>query len=130
MDYKKEFKRLVEIIKNTAKERGEKLTNEEIAQKLGIKRTYLSDLLSVPGKDVTAKHVGMFKEVFKNELNKIAHSSLDPKMNSERAMLLALLVDYSETQGEKEGLTPSEIRARIKKRADLILDGLDTWFPE
>ena len=77
MDYKKELQQLVETVKRNAKTRGEKLTNQEIADIFGKKRTYLSDLLGTYGK-VTEEHVVMFKEKFKAYLDDDAIVITDP----------------------------------------------------
>ena len=127
MDHKKEFKKLVEIVKIWAKNNGTKLTNTEIASRLDIKRTYLSDLLGEPGKDVTEKHVNMFKKTFRDELLGVSPGA---QTNPERALLAALLEEFSEFKAEKESITPKEAKAQIVKRASTILGGLETWLPK
>lgn len=129
MDFKTELKSLVKLVKNNAKKSGEPLKNEQIATKLGISRTHLSDLLGTYG-EVTEKHIALFKEKFRQEMSEVTRQNIDKRRNPERSMLLALLVDYCENEAKKEGLTTAEVRARIKQRADLISGGLefDEWL--
>jgi hypothetical protein len=88
MEYKKEFIQLVELVKKNAKEEGVRLRNEDIAIRMDKTRTYLSDLLSVPGKQVTKKHIDDFRIRFADELKGIFKPSApDNEMNRERAML-------------------------------------------
>lgn len=90
MEYKKEFIQLVEMVKKNAKADGIRLRNEDIATRMDKTRTYLSDLLSVPGKQVTKKHIDDFKLRFADELKGIFKPSPpNDKLNRERAMLKA-----------------------------------------
>ena len=77
MDYKKELKQLVEKVKLKAKERGEKLGIQEIADIFDKTRTYMSDLLGTHGK-VKEEHVLMFKEKFKAYLDEETTQIADP----------------------------------------------------
>lgn len=124
MDFKSEFKNLVKIVKDVAKLAGEPLRNEDIAKRLGVSRTYLSDLLGAHG-EVTEKHIGLFKERFKSELSLAIRHDSDKRADPLRAMLIAFLVDYTEKEAKREGITPSQLRARIRQRADLIQGGLE-----
>lgn len=60
MDFKKEYKRLTEIVRNTRKSQGISYRNEDIAGVLGYSRTYFSGLL---GKSaiVTEDHIKNIK---------------------------------------------------------------------
>lgn len=131
MDFKTELQSLVKLVKDNAKKNGAPVKNEEIAKRMGVSRTYFSDLLGANA-EVTEKHVALFKEKFKQEIGEITRHSADKRRNPERAMLLALLVDYCENEAKKEGLTSAQIRARIKQRADLIAGGLEFegWLSE
>ena len=131
MELKKELKDLVKLVKDQAKANGEMLRHEDIANRLGVSRTYFSDLLGANA-EVTEKHVALFKEKFKQELNAVTRQASDKRRNPERAMLIALLLDYCEKEAAIEGTTPSEIRSRIKQRADLMISGLEfeQWFSE
>lgn len=131
MDFKTELQSLVKLVKDSAKQKGTPLKNEEIAKRMGISRTYFSDLLGANA-EVNEKHIALFKEKFRQELDNVARQGSAKRRNPERAMLLALLVDYCENEAKKEGLTTAQIRARIKKRADLISGGLEfeDWLSE
>jgi organic radical activating enzyme len=90
MEYKKEFIQLVELVKKNAKAEGVRLRNEDIATRMDKTRTYLSDLLSTPGKQVTKKHIDDFKLRFAEELKRVFKPSAPAdKLNRERAMLKA-----------------------------------------
>lgn len=90
MDYKKELQTLVEQLKTKAKEEGIKVSNQDIAKRMRITRTYLSDLLGEPGKEVSAKHVEGFILRFADELKGIFKpSSPNDELNRERAMVKA-----------------------------------------
>lgn len=90
MEYKKQFIELVEQVKKNAKSEGIKLSHQEIADRLDKTRTYLSDLLSIPGKEVTKKHVNDFRLRFADELKGVFKPSPPGDLlNRERGMLKA-----------------------------------------
>jgi hypothetical protein len=124
MDFKTELQGLVKLVKDYAKKQGRPLKNEDMAKRMGVSRTYFSDLMGAHA-EVTQKHIALFKEEFRQEIDEITRQGVDKRRNPERSMLLAFLVDYCESEAKKEGLTPAEVRARIKKRADLISGGLE-----
>lgn len=90
MEYKKQFIELVNQVKKNAKAEGVKLNNQDIAARMDKTRTYLSDLLSIPGKEVTQKHINDFKLRFADELKSIFKPSPQGDLfNRERGMLKA-----------------------------------------
>lgn len=90
MDYKKELQKLVEQLKIKAKEEGIKVRNQDIAKRLSITRTYLSDLLGEPGKEVSKKHIEDFTLRFADELRGVFKPSApNDELNRERAMVKA-----------------------------------------
>lgn len=117
MDYKKELGLLVEYVKESMRAKGEKITNEEIADRLGFKRIYLSQLLH-GHKPTTESHILKFKEKFKKELPDeskvtpddilIIHSSLEVIMR-ELAKLQSEL-----PKGEDASKYLNELKKEIK----------------
>lgn len=90
MEYKKQFIELVEQVKKNAKAEGIKLKHEDIAARMDKTRTYLSDLLGIPGKQVTKKHIDDFKLRFADELKGVFKPSAAGDYNNrERGMLKA-----------------------------------------
>lgn len=130
MNLKEQFRALVESVKKRAKERGDKIRNEEIASRLGITRTYLSDLLGEPGKEVSAKHVEDFKAHFREELHGAMLTPKDKKITPERALVLAMLQDYAEWKAAETGQTFDQVKDGIKKKASLILSDPEDWMRE
>lgn len=63
MDFKKEFKNQLELIKTRLRERGQPSRNEDIANVLGYTRTYFSALLGHNGK-VTEDHLKKLRAYF------------------------------------------------------------------
>ena len=129
MDSKKELQQLVKIVKAHARAGGNALKNEEIAKKMGVTRTYLSDLLGVNG-HVTEKHVIIFKEKFKTERVAAGMPTAGDKMNPLTGLLLAFLDDYIEWKAEKEGISYKTVKGRITRKAESFLGGLESWLPE
>ncbi|WPQ61945.1 hypothetical protein SIO70_26645 [Chitinophaga sancti] len=76
---KEELQKLVDKVKEKYNEKGIKINQEEIANILGYRRTYLSNLLGTHGK-VTELHIAWFiyrfKEELKEEENKIKDSMM------------------------------------------------------
>lgn len=130
MNCKEEYRNLVERVKRAAKLKGEKLRNEDIATRLGITRTYLSDLVGVPGKEVTNKHIEDFKAHFRQELSGAYTPKINDEMNPERALYLAMLQDYTEWKAEVTGQPFETVKAGLKKKASLILTDLHSWLPD
>lgn len=119
MKHKEEYKKLVEIVKNRAKENGKKIRNEDIATKLGISRTYLSDLIGLPGKDVTPKHIEDFKAHFREELSGAAESN-KPALpgdsgNRERALIKVLMHRVAKLEADRLGMPVEAVLAELEK---------------
>jgi len=128
MDFKKELKKLIEIVKEHSRAAGSKLTNEQIAKRLGYERPYLSQLIGPRGV-VNESHILVFKSKFKDELKGIIPTPGDPT-NADTALLLAFLKDYIEYKAVNEGLTVKAVRAQIAKRAERIREGLESGIME
>lgn len=129
MDFKKELKRLVEIVKSYSREQGRKVTNEELATRLGYTRSYFSTLLGESGK-VYKEHVDNFTAHFQKELSGAAGITAGDPMNPEKALFFAFLLDYAEWKAEKTGRSLIEVKREITKRGHQILHGFDSWLPE
>ena len=108
MDYKEELKALVELVKRNSKRRKEKITQGDIAEKYGVTRTYLSDLIS--GKrEVTKKHVDDFKLKLRDQLFDIT-----PEM----ALLNVLMEDYAEYKSKNTTSSKEDIIKDIQNKAN------------
>lgn len=128
MEPSEEYSFIVKSLKKQAKDDGKRLTNVDIAKRLRINPNYFATLTGGSGK-VTEDHIVLIKQVFKDELDRIAGKSLK-KISPDRALWLALLADYSKQQAKTEGIDAADIRDRIKKLAGLIEDGIDTFLSE
>lgn len=125
MDYKNELVKLVEIVKVAAKNSGQKLSRKDFAERMGFKNeTYWSQLLGEGGK-VKEDHIFKFKEKFRSELQAAGIPLAGDPLNEERAMILALLADYIEQAAIREKVDSDVVEARLKKKASLILKGLN-----
>lgn len=129
MNLKEEYNSLVETVKMSVKKSGGKITNEEIAARLSISRTYLSGLLG-GSKEVTKKHIDDFKSHFRDEIKGVYIPQIDDNLNPERALMLALLQDYAEWKAEVTGVSFEDVKKGVQKKANLILDDLYSWLPE
>jgi hypothetical protein len=69
MNYKKEYKNLLETVKNSLSQAGKPHRNEDIAKDLGYNRSYFSQLLGEHG-TVTAEHVRLLKLQYREMLDK------------------------------------------------------------
>lgn len=116
MKHKEDFKKLVETVKNRAKENGKRLLNEEIAGRLGISRTYLSDLIGVPGKDVTLKHIEDFRAHFREELTGVIKpSEAGDVINRERALIKVLMHRVAKLEAERLGISMNDVLDELEK---------------
>jgi transcriptional regulator with XRE-family HTH domain len=108
MTLTEELKTLVELVKRNAKRKGEKITQEMIAQKFGVSRTYLSDMLS--GREsVSNKTIVLFKEALKDYLIIIT-----PEM----ALLSVLMEEMAEYKSQKERISKKKIIEDWKNKAN------------
>lgn len=128
MNVKEEFDFLIKTIKNTSLKRGVKLTNRDIAAKLGYNADYFNTLTGKSGR-VTNDHLETVKAVFKESLAAAAGMSRGDKFNPERALILALLQDYAEWKAEQTGQSFEVVKTALRKKAEMILDDLDSWLP-
>lgn len=127
MNSKEEFDLLIKSIKSGALKKGMKITNKEIAERLGYTPQYFNTLTGNSGK-VTSDHINTVKAIFKEELAQIAAPPGD-QLNPERALMFALLEDYVSWKAAATGQAYDDIKNQIKKRGKQILDGLDSWLP-
>jgi len=116
MKNKEQLQKLVETAKINAKVGGVKLRNEDIAKRMGITRTYLSDLLGEPGKDVTSKHVEDFKAHFKDELGGIIKpSGPSNELNRERALIRVLMQRVAKLESERLGIPVEKVLKELEQ---------------
>jgi hypothetical protein len=121
MNLKEEFAFLVKTVKDNVKGAGKKITNEEIAERLSIGRTYLSGLLG-GSKDVTKKHIEDFKSHFRDELAGIVRPSLPgDTINRERALIKVLLQRVAKLEADRLGI-PVEVVLK-----DISQDTMIAW---
>jgi transcriptional regulator with XRE-family HTH domain len=115
MNLKEEYNSLVKTVKNTVKERGGKITNEEMAERLNISRTYLSGLLG-GSKEVTKKHIDDFKSHYRDELaGVIRPSEAGDAVNRERALIKVLLHRVAKLEAERLGMPVETVLAELEK---------------
>lgn len=115
MELKEQFNELVKSVKIKAKEKGKKITNEEIADKMSIGRTYLSGLLG-GSKEVTKKHIEDFKSHFQNELQGIEKPApAGDKLNRERAIIKVLMHRVAKLEAERLGMPVKDVLAELEK---------------
>lgn len=116
MDYKKELKRLVETVKANAKASGQKLSNEEIAKRIGKTRTYLSDLLNPEGPNVSEGIIAVFKQKFHYELQgaTIPGEPKDPN-NLVRAYVKTIVQRQADFEARITGRKREDILAEIER---------------
>jgi len=121
MDFKKQLQDLVKSVKNASKQNGVTLRNEDIAKRLGVSRTYMSDLLG-SNADVTEKNIALFKERFRDELAGIVRPS-EPgdQGNRERALIRVLMQRVAKLESERLGI-PVELVMK-----DLEQDTMIAW---
>lgn len=114
MNNREELKNLVELVKRNSKRAGNQLTQEEIAEKFGIGRPYLSQLLS-GAKIVLDEHIKDFKLKLRDYL-----ITITPEM----ALLNVLLEDYADYKSRhiKEKVSKEEIINDLKNKASSLLD--------
>jgi len=104
MNLKEEYNSLVKTVKQNIKKAGGKITNEEMAEKLNISRTYLSGLLG-GSKDVTKKHIDDFKSHYRDELEGIVKPSKPGSIvNRERALIKMLYQRLAKLEAERLGI--------------------------
>jgi hypothetical protein len=129
MDYKKEYKELVRSIKESAKAKGIKLKNEDMARKMGYNPNYFSTLTGGSGV-VNKSHLEELKLHFSQDLSEIK-SPFTPEdpLNFERATLLAhekeiamlksMLYEVLGRERSYEECLDDIAKSRIKILADL-----------
>jgi len=114
MDSKKEYIKLVGTVKNLAKARGERLTNEEIANRLGYNRSYFSTLMGSAGK-VEKSHIEDFKLRFQNELAGVIKPVEGDSVNRERALIKVLMHRVAKLEAERLGIPVELVLAELEK---------------
>jgi transcriptional regulator with XRE-family HTH domain len=120
-----EYSLLVKSIKNKVKERGERITNEEIAKRLGLTRTYFSSLLNETT-PIKAKHIEDLKAHFQMDLSSIDKPApAGDKLNRERAIIKVLIHEVARLKAKDEGITFDEALSKLKQSTSLVLDDLD-----
>lgn len=129
MKLKEEFNLLVNTVKNVYRGGGQRITNEAIGKKMGLSRSYFSGLLG-GSEEVKQKHIDDFKAHFSQELKNAYIPQIQDKVNPERALLLAMVQDYAEWKAQATGQSFQEVKAELKKKANLILSDLQSWLPE
>src|SRR5687767_3079643 len=120
-----EYSNLVKTIKSKTKQGGGKITNEEIAKRLGLTRTYFSTLLNgtVPVKE---KHIEDLKAHFQEVFSEVEKPALPgDKINRERAIIKVLMHEVAILKADKEGITFAEALAKLKQSTSLVLDDLE-----
>lgn len=122
MDLNTEYANLVNTLKINSNAAGKKITNEAIAERLEISRTYLSSLIS--GKqEVTMKHIQLFKQVFKDELAGIIAAPPSPKTEDEATQAAILKMLYSEVAKLKAATSGRSLEQCLAEmKADTILN--------
>lgn len=128
MDFKNDLRALVDFVKNQTRDAGGRLTNEEIAKRLGYGRTYFSSLLGESGR-VEQKHIENFKAHFKDELRGVANVKPGDTMNPEKALFFAFLQDYAEWKADVTGQSFAQVKSGIKQKGRQILEDFDSWLP-
>lgn len=127
MDYKEELKRLIQIVKEKAKESGDKIKSEDIAERMGYERPYLSQLVGQRGV-VNESHILLFKSKFSKELGELSDLAKPGyNKNPERALIMALLDDYCAWKAAETGVGFDQVKSEVQRKAELILKGLDSW---
>jgi len=104
MEFKKQLKELVDIVKAHYLKQGVKITNEEIAKRLGYNRSYFSTLTGGSGK-VEKEHIENFKAHFHSEIAGIIKPSLPgDEVNRERALIKMLYQRVAKLEAERLGV--------------------------
>lgn len=105
MDFKKELKNLVLSVKENVKKGGGKITNEDIATRLGYNRSYFSTLMGPNGK-VEKEHIDNFNAHFQKEIAGIIKPSRPgDELNRERAMIKVMYQRVAKQEALRLGIT-------------------------
>jgi len=125
MDFKKELKSLVETVKNNYKKAGKKITNEEIAARLGYNRSYFSTLTTGSVK-VEKEHIDNFKAHFQSELaGVIKPSRPGDKSNRERAMIRVIWQRVAKQEALRLGVSVKEALDGMEDDTMIALSDLE-----
>lgn len=115
MEFKKELNKLVEIVKATYRNQGSKITNEEIATRLGYNRSYFSTLTGASGK-VEKEHLENFKAHFQSELaGVIKPSPPGNDLNRERALIKMLFHRVAKLESDRLGIPLEVVMTEMEK---------------
>ena len=115
MEFKKELNRLVEIVKAAYLKQGSKITNEEIAKRLGYNRSYFSTLTGSTGK-VEKEHIDNFKAHFQSELSGVIKPSPPgDELNRERALIKMLYQRVAKLEAERLGISVEVVMKEMEK---------------
>jgi len=134
MEFKKELNKLVDIVKAAYLKHGSKITNEEIAKRLGYNRSYFSTLTGATGK-VEKEHIENFKAHFHSELNGVVKPAAPgDSINRERALIKVLLhqvatltAEISVLKKEKEPISRERALLELRERTNLVIDDLEDF---
>ena len=115
MDHKSEFQNIVKSLKAMEMMRGNKLRNEDIADRLGYNSDYFNSLNGKSGK-VTEDHLNTIKMVFKDELGGTPKPALPAnEMNRERALIKVLLHRVAKLEAERLGIPVETVLTEMEK---------------
>lgn len=124
MNFKEELKSLVDKVKGTAKAAGIKLTNEEIAKRMGYTRTHFSTLVSGPAK-VEKDLVDTFRERFRAELDGVYKPSAPgEELNRERAIIKMLFHRVAKLEAERLGIPVEKALEEMERDTRIALRDL------
>lgn len=125
MKLTEEYNRLVKSVKDSVKAKGGKITNEQLAKKVGLTRTYFSSLLG-GSEAVKEKHIEDFKAHFRDELRGIEKPApAGDKLNRERALIKVLLHEVARLKSKDEKIPFAQALEELKQSTNLVLDDLD-----
>lgn len=125
MDLKEQYNDLVKTVKRNMLAQGQKITNGELAKRLGLSRTYFSGLLG-GSKEVSKKHISDFKSHFRDELiGMIRPNRSEDDFNLERAFLKVLGHRLAKVEAMVTNRPLQDILKEIEQDTILVLHELE-----
>lgn len=119
MDYQKQLIELIKKIKEHYKKTGRRITQEAIAEKMYIGKTYLSNLIS--GTQPTSeKHVTILREQFHAELSEVNKIGED-KPTYDQALLKVILREVAKLKAKSEKIDYEKALEEIDDKVDLLM---------